>query len=380
MLPDISEKIDRLSATLKNADDAAGRSEHQKSWGRICTEIRKSWASALFSGADEHTIRRYFNFQATAIAGLFRKLGDGQCIYGAGEVLISLNEHLYEFFGRYLDPHLSVPHIYLRRELNTRKADFDQVVMLMASGWADSKPADCVIAYLKGWFEKPALVKGTLQDLHYLCNFLEHMLAFLNSSKCSNEELIAELMSLNFNHLLFFAVLRTQLSIGYATGDHQEKMKYLEAIFTTIPAEPFSGTFACDPQLPHIRMMLKGWIREELTLLQKATEKEPEQPSPDKLKIRMDISVPQLACLIRACFKNGIYGGTSLTDIFETTALHYRTARQESISAGSISKEYYGVTQQTAEKVIGMLQKMISYLKLTYFPVLVVTGIIGLLR
>jgi hypothetical protein len=77
MLPDTSAKIDRLSLTLKDEGHAGrGQGEYQNGWSMVCAEIRKCWASALFSGADEHTIRRYFNFQAVAVAGLFRQLSD----------------------------------------------------------------------------------------------------------------------------------------------------------------------------------------------------------------------------------------------------------------------------------------------------------------
>jgi hypothetical protein len=295
-------------------------------------------------------------------------------------LLIALNEHLYEFFGSYLDTGLPVPGIFLEDRLKVWHPDFERVVLLIADR-PGAEPAGCVMAYLNGWFEGSGTSKYTFRDLNYLRFFLDRLLSFLSRGSYSDAELTAELISLNFNHLLFFAVLRGQLKSACALLDRYEKKEHLEEALTAIPTERNNdNVIIFDPQLPNIRAMFKGWIGEELTLLDKSMATEPGPSALDFAKITIGISVPQLACLIKAYLVLGLPGTANLKAIFKSASVHFRTVKQESISAGSISKEYYGVTQQTAAKVIDMLQKMIAFLKLTYFPVMVAAGITALFR
>jgi hypothetical protein len=124
--------------------------------------------------------------------------------------------------------------------------------------------------------------------------------------------------------------------------------------------------------------MLKGWLTEEADRLEKQLSAEIALNLSTGIldKIGLDLSVAQLACLIRALFDASITASDSLTAVFKFCTLHFTTRRQLTISQGSLSKEYYSITQKTASGVLDLLQKMTERIKRDYFPVLVAVSVI----
>jgi hypothetical protein len=54
--------------------------------------------------------------------------------------------------------------------------------------------------------------------------------------------------------------------------------------------------------------------------------------------------------------------------VFKFFSRNFETKRQKSVSAGSLSKEYYSTSQVTAAVVRDMLQKMIARIDRNFFP------------
>jgi hypothetical protein len=67
--------------------------------------------------------------------------------------------------------------------------------------------------------------------------------------------------------------------------------------------------------------------------------------------------VAQLACLIRALFDAGVAASDTLTAVFKFCTLHFTTMRQQMISPGSLSKEYYSINSKDRRRGPGSASK-----------------------
>jgi len=109
--------------------------------------------------------------------------------------------------------------------------------------------------------------------------------------------------------------------------------------------------------------MLLAWLKEEVNLLSITSA-----PGTTPSKIPLNLPVAYLACLIRVFYEEGCFRGVTLTEIFKDMAATFSTVRQPTVSAGSLSKEYYSVNQITAARVKELLQKMVVRLNQQFFP------------
>lgn len=85
-------------------------------------------------------------------------------------------------------------------------------------------------------------------------------------------------------------------------------------------------------------------------------------------KLAVDLSVAQLACLLRLLYDEGVYPATGISELLRFTAAHHQSKRREQISAGSLNKEYYGTTQVTAATCRDLLERLIKRLNKHFFP------------
>lgn len=132
----------------------------------------------------------------------------------------------------------------------------------------------------------------------------------------------------------------------------------------------FTPTMTFDLQWPAITTMFKTWLSEEAAYLSNR------QTTPVTERVGLNISVAQLACLIRYFYEAGGYATTNLTHIFKSAVTHFSAKRQAVISPGSLGNRYYNIDQKTAAEVRGLLQEMLAGINRNFFPVLLVASLV----
>lgn len=180
-----------------------------------------------------------------------------------------------------------------------------------------------------------------------------------------SDALLSLLLSANFNHLGCFAIYISRFQSG------EIKRDALDALRDRLYPLTLQRCTAYDPSLPSLAGLLYQWAGERLAgLPNPATE-----PATVPRKLAVDLSVAHLACLLRSFYEAGLFPGLSLTELFAFATSHFSTKRRTHVSAGSMSKEYYSITQQTAARVIALLTGLTAELKRAYFPVMAVIGL-----
>jgi hypothetical protein len=246
---------------------------------------------------------------------------------------------------------------------------------LMITGQLSSTTlAACLLDYLAA-FETACFPEGiTFRDIRYLKLFLKEIAqSFQAANGDSPERRIADrLVYLNFNHLGFLSywqeLVRAELERAGSALGHLSVLTQELSHLKSLQSKP---GIAYHPAWPGIKLMLETWLSDEISIF-KLSEKSrfdcSGERAPDD-KLVMSLSVAHLACVTRLFYEENCYQSATVTDVLKFTVRHYQSKRQDHISQGSLSKEYYGVTQVTAAVVRDLLHRMINRINKTYFPV-----------
>jgi hypothetical protein len=347
----------------------------------FCSKARDAWAFAVFSDAGDETLERYFTFHMREIGYLLEQInGSTLDIKDAVQQLVALADHLYTYFGRYIDQRMLMPAAYQDFKLAQLKPIFG----LLSDRWADEKIdpelQELLISTFSYLFEGEPLNSMPFGFLSYIASFLKELPVLFDGqeSRGINEMLTNKLIALNFNHLGFFKYLRDKIGSSVTVLPLSAQIVELRLQSARLQPRITEQIPAYDPDWPCIGIMLKGWLMEEVERLEKQLiEERALNLSVGVLdKIGLELSVAQLACLVRALFDAGVAASDTLTSVFKFCTLHFTTKRQLTISQGSLSKEYYSISQKTAAGVLELLQKMTERIRRDYFPVVAAVSVI----
>jgi hypothetical protein len=227
---------------------------------------------------------------------------------------------------------------------------------------------DCLLAFLEETDAGATGKQFTFTSLQYIQSWLHRLSALDLEKERPEAALHSALELLDFNDLAYLNF--RQSALANCALQPEEKIEYLQSEKARLTSMPFTKGLSCRPEWPSLSTLLCGWITEELSFLvsrlQAARTGIVHQPE----KYPLDLSVAHLGCLLKMICDTGLPGNRNLTRLFHFVTTHFSTKRQENISARSLSKEFYGISQVTAAKVQGLLQQMIARINQQYFPLL----------
>lgn len=277
-------------------------------------DIKAAWQQALFTDVGDACLQRYFTFHLEGITGSRDTL----------PLARELALHLIEHYGTYLDENTLVP-----------------------ADWYPMPAPPPGFAY---YTDEMASGCFTLRALRYYARFCSE----LHLSEDKDETLL----DLNFNHLAYFTERQDRVRSALSGLGNPEKIGYLQQELSRLSARPVPA-FIYHPDWPPLSAMLCTWLREELSRVPFAA---PAQ------KLGLNLSVAQLACLLKLLYEEGTFATENFSDILRFFAAHFRSKRREHISYGSLSKESYSTGQVTAAVVRDKFDRMIKKIDRHFFP------------
>ncbi|SDH15623.1 hypothetical protein [Mucilaginibacter gossypii] len=346
------------------ADLSSGFSEHLKA---SCDRVRDAWTAAAFSAESDTSIRRYFDFHFKFLSGLIME-NDCDVLGELSDELYKLMDYLLHFYRVYIDQLQSAPRQYCAYRLRLNEPGNRDMLERLQKMSISLAFKTCLAKCLSPlYLELPAddLTIGALFYRERLVSELDCICRV--PALLTDENLIALLIALNFNHLHFMDFLRERVMAALYGLPLAEREKRLLELSLAIPAHDSSNTLSFDSNWPSIGAMYKEWLNgyRALCNLGGRTTVPPGLPF---AKLPLNISVKHLACMIRALYSSGFYGSVSLSAIFDHSAAVFVTKKQDQISADSLSNAYYSVDQSSAAKTIGIFDSASRVLRSCYFP------------
>lgn len=355
-----------------------------------CEQVKVGWLNAFFSEVPDHSLQRYFNFHLEGISNLsdtlFRIMqhndhfsSDQELLMKIDDQLLSLIIHLKKYHERFFNDEVNSPILWRKKILHENE---HIVVMLMGKLQKADLPVEQtapIISYLKEMMDAERGGFYTFHSLTYYEGFIGALTAVMEDAGRNEDVLNRRLIELNFNSMAYADYRYNQMENQLRSLEtQQEKVLLLLAERNKLQSVSLPANDSCHPRFPSITAMLDKWLCEQVIYVEEQKRLEPEMGlSPARPKLLLNLSVAQIACLLRVLYEAEGFGSTPLNDVFKFVTRHISSKKQGVISIGGLRKEYYSTTQVTAGKMIVLFQRLTAILKRIFFPLLVVASVIS---
>lgn len=263
-------------------------------------------------------------------------------------------------FSKYLDLSAVIPVHYestLRRKISEQLAQF----RLM---FKDIDPQDPLVDFVASAFEdflrytQPG--KTTYQHIHYLAKLIHSL-----CNRGDNEGIEEVLFYLNFNSPHFVAFYTQRLLENVQALPQGERLEKYSMTLKEIRQKQQKPGLVYKPLYPPLKDQLEAWIMEEINFIRGVAHASV-SPAAGELakwngfKIETAFSVPQFAYIIKLFADAGIFTNHNKTEMIEFFSTFFTTAKTQSISAGSLRKNYYNEDASVSDAVCNVLFSMIN--------------------
>jgi hypothetical protein len=176
------------------------------------------------------------------------------------------------------------------------------------------------------------------------------------------------LIAANFNAISVMEDLTARIrEEAEKIGSAKEQIEYLNGWLRKIDQVPVSPVCTFDEQTESLNLFLWKWIEAEILFHEKSLQlfSDPFYPSgfpgiPGGFKLDVDLSVAQMSCLLRLLKECAIIKSGKIIELFGFMAMHFRSKKQENISAESVRQQFYHVSESTREEVCKVILRLLK--------------------
>jgi hypothetical protein len=227
---------------------------------------------------------------------------------------------------------------------------------------------DIALKPVKEYLEYYSTEDVTYNAIIYLEALVKEIEKLINSNKNFEEQLKFALICLNFNSYRFFAYLTGQ--IKQDTVDiinHSGKVEVLSRYLKMINQIHEYPELVLYPKQKPIKEQISVWIIEEIEHLERSlklkhnSEIKNFQSETTELKLQTDMSVAQLAYLIRTMIEVGIIKNTNQRDVLKLISGMVKTKQTDTISPESLRTRFYNIEDNTKLAVKDLVINMLNF-------------------
>ncbi len=220
-------------------------------------------------------------------------------------------------------------------------------------------------------FEETVITYGLI---NYLCAFIREIILVKkhNLKPLVGVTITDLLISFNFNSVsvvsLFISNIREEAS---KIEKESDKITFYNHWLKRVSQLPVGSANAFDSRRESAFDYLHKWLSEEISFHEKSLLLHSGVPygtalpaSGNGAKLELNLSVQQIACFMRLFVENGIIKNGGARDLSVFISEHFRSRRQENISAESLRVKYYNIEEsarmEVKKTILDMLQQASS--------------------
>lgn len=336
-----------------------------------CSKVKRAFKHQVVSFENERLVRRYFHFHQESLIDLINTLHahterPRNCfIESILDRLSGLLTYLEDHFPDYFNQDMKMPSIY-RKMI---KEEIDSFIALLTLKFGNSNVDIGLVELMKNSLSSCLDSKGgiSFRQFYYLKLLRLNVEAMDSSHYAAFEtlDLIRLLMHCNFNTESFYnytlKYVRWAVDKAPTMGEKLDQLTfYLKFSNQETPAQGVSFNHHEAP----INAQIADWISQEVMYLknkqQLMTIVSAEDVLTSEFKLTFDLSVSQLAYLIRSFVESGVIQNKNLSELIRFLTKYVKTKRSESISYESFRIKYYTVEAGTKDAVKKTLQSIIA--------------------
>lgn len=337
--------------------------------------IKQTMVHRVFSFEDERHLERYVQQHQRATVLLMDKIGSlkgnssSEAFY---RQLYSSLEGLLRFiekhFTRYFDQDAKAPEEYIALARVDAEEHIGKLEKEMLARKVDLPLVEAVLHCLRKVSEKGDRSEITYRRVLYATEVREEISQVLQRSIETddiNEEIRMAINYLNYNSIKVFAYHAKYFDAILQSDDSRtEKVERLSYALKKINQSQVKPGVFYDKDRPSLKDQLCCYLKEEIDYLERLNHGSGPKAS-DSLhgfKLKLEISVSQLAYLMRVFVDTQVVQNKNITEVLKFLAQYIITKKSEAISYTSFRVKFYNIEIGTKEAVRNMLFTMIRYI------------------
>ncbi|MES2063586.1 MAG: hypothetical protein V4456_16785 [Bacteroidota bacterium] len=345
----------------------------------LTSEIRQCWISEVFSKACNDELERYFHYQISFLSRLLTRENSciiPSCIFGQKALQLkkiaacNLIDFATVYFFRHVNGSVCLNDTYKKHFAGGLAAETALIKTVLQKSAADKTLKDIFLGYINEFF-RDTNTTVTLDQLRYFRNFVIELISITKMEEDAkrSEAVRHMLFNIDFNHFGVFLYLQETIRGSYAEKAKRERIIIMDKHLIFLQFKTKGDVMRYDQRWPSLSVMLFEWLKGEQFQMEQARLRSSVM-SNRLFKLPFQLPVSHIAFLVRLLYKANVFGSVRLTEVFCFFTTHVSSKRQQHLSPGAFSKDYYTKNMVTAVEVRHLLSKMIAEINRDYFPVL----------
>lgn len=371
-----------LAARERNGRIAPDQFEASKSILREETDrIKRKFVHEIYVFEDERHLERHIQLHQQELIRLMDQLAksvdmgtDDRHYHELHRLACTAVEELLTFIERhltkYFDQDTKAPESYITLAGSDIVKTFGELQDHLAQLKADTALIDLVLYPMKKFIEIIPSGQITYRRIIYIKEIQKEVQRILNFRKDENDiddDLRAELLYLNYNTIKYFRYYTNyvvaQLEGADSSAGRIERLSYYLKMINQTQVKPGVGY---NRSAHPLKEQLAEWMAEEIYYLEKMHKLNERNAAgtalADDFKLKTEMSVSQLAYLLRVFIETKIINNKNVSDLIRFFSRFFQTKRIESISYESFRVRYYNTEEGTKRSVRNILLLMVDHI------------------
>jgi hypothetical protein len=390
----VRDELEKLEVIISNLHHPPPSDQHISKWRKTIQSesirIKKTFVREAFSLRKEKLVELYIQYHQSAIVQLIDQLIE---LYGPDEFeevhkskLTENNLQLSRFFYlhleellRYIEKHFSKyfnqnaksPESYrfvVHREL---KEKLPEIRYSLERKAINKRLLIIVLNPLDSFIEEIHREEISYKKIIFLRELL-HELGELTKSTLTGErldfKLCLSLGYLNYNTHKFYKYCVKEITRLVQEQDtltkQIEKLAFMIKLINQVQTKP---GFIYNEKLRSIKDQLSDWLAEEIYFFEKRQQLainfplNPDEPVQKNFKLKVNLTVAQLACLLRSLKEVNIIQNQNMLEVIRFIAGITQTKHTENISWDSLRSKYYNINENDQKTIKDLALKLFNY-------------------
>lgn len=319
----------------------------------------------------EDALRRYVQFHQYSLVSAMDQLFEQRgrlSTEGYYEALQGLLLFLKQTFPEYFNDDAIAPRGGVLAARADVAASVPSLENRLESSGADRAVIEMILDPLKRFLSASGEERVSFSRIQHLRYIVKHPVRLCESASRGqklNRQLVQLLFYLNYNSQRSFLQLTTYVgNILKASHQVSDKIKCLAWLLKKVNQATVKSGTGYHRKSPTLKSQMALYIAEELRYWTNVSEREnpPEVKTESKLpfKMKFNLSVAQLACLLRLFTGAGLITNRNTSALIRFVARNCETKRTGRISAGSLRIRYYEIEDGTQRSVRDTLAEVLK--------------------
>lgn len=376
------EELERLISADQSASIDQRKTKTSECIEQEIERIKQTFVHEVFSFEDEHHLERYIQYHQQALIRLMdeavasqkelkanpQQKNSSQTTYRSLQDLLT---YIERHFAKYFDQDAKAPESYIATAKEDAFTKLDELQNGLKERNADPRIIDLMLYALRKIADE-GTVLTTYRKVMYAKNIQKELFRLFEKPDIPEIDLeLRQLMYyLNYNSIKTFAYHTHYINSLLAEAETRtDKIEKLSFVLKEINQAQVKPGIRFKQDAPSLKDQLTSYISEEIDYLERVQQlsNNPNVRSQDSFldtfKLKLELSVAQLAYLIKVFIEVKIIQNKSLTELLRFLAKFVVTKRAESISFDSLRAKHYNVERSTKESVKSMLLVMVRYIE-----------------